>query len=158
VAMPRPSTNLSLSDLVICCGSPQPGDYAGTSPAVRLEANPGARVVSDQLVAYFEIYNLRPDAAGQSRFEYVYTVSSAAKDPRIWLKRLFQPRHGPEPLSASRESENPGAMRRQFVTVPVQTLPAGRYRFEVQVRDLSTGAEAVGQVEFVKLDAVALHE
>jgi GWxTD domain-containing protein len=148
-----PTPTLALSDLVISCGPPSVGTTAGP-PTVRLEPNPGARVKGDEdLTAYFEIYHLSQESDGQSRFEYVYTVSSAEKDPRIWIKRLFAPRSKPDPISVSREEMNPSDLRRQFVTVPIHSLPVGRYKFEVRVRDLVANAVVVGSTQFVKTAA-----
>jgi hypothetical protein len=143
---------LTLSDVVVACGTPDLMIGAGDPPVVRLEPNPAARVAgNDPLTAYFEIYHLTPGGDGQSRFEYVYTVKSAERDPRIWLQRLLQPRRQPSPIEVSREDVNPGDLRRQFVTVPVQSLPAGKYKLEIRVRDLVAGDEAVRSAEFVKL-------
>ncbi len=147
-----PDPALALSDVVISCGAPEVG---GTS--VRLAANPEARVVgSEPLTAYFEIYHLRPGATGTARFEYVYTVRSTEKDTRFWIQRALVPRRTPPPISASRAEENPGALRRQFVTVPVQSLPTGHYQLEIRVRDLVAGTEAVGAAPFVRLASVSV--
>lgn len=138
------AAQLALSDVVISCGAPDV-----SASAIRIAANPGRRVVGDEaLTAYFEIYHLRVDARDQSRFEYIYTVRSAEKDRRIWIQRLLQPRPQVPPISASREEENPGSLRRQFVTVPVHGLPAGRFRLEIRVRDLVAGDIAARDVEF----------
>lgn len=149
VRLGAPSPSLALSDVVVACGLPFIGP--GAAPAVHLEPNPGARVEEGEaLVAYFEVYHLRSGAEGRSRFEYVYTVRSAVRDPRVWLQRMFSPRREPAPISASREEENAGSLRRQYVSVPVQPLPPGRYRLEIKVRDLATGEEATGNAEFVR--------
>lgn len=138
---------LSLSDLVVACGAARPA----VGPGVRIEPNPGARVKGDEaLTAYFEIYHLRPGSDGQSRFEYVYTVRSAERDPRIWIQRLLAPRPAIPEIEATREEEQTSTMRRQFVTVPVDDLPPGRYKLEVRVRDLVGGLEAVREALFVK--------
>jgi len=143
---------LSLSDVVVSCGLPFTGGPEASAPAVRIEPNPSARVSGrDPLTAYFEIYHLSPDRDGRSRFEYVYTVRSAARDPRIWIQRALQPRPQPPGISATRQEEHAGELRRQFVRVPVQTLPAGRYRLEIRVRDLVAGTEAAGSAEFLRL-------
>ena len=144
------SAALALSDVVVSCGLPSTA--LATPQAVRLGPNPAARVEgNDPLTAYFEIYHLSPGADGESRFEYVYVVKSATKDPRIWLQRVLNPRKQPNPIEVSREEQNVGALRRQFITVPVQGLPGGRYKLEIRVRDLIAGAEAVKSVEFVKV-------
>ena len=86
---------LAASDIVISCGAPYVG-ASGTAVSVRPEPNPSARVEGrNPLTAYFEIYHLRSDRDGLSRFEYVYTVKSAERDPRIWLQRAFAPKKIP---------------------------------------------------------------
>jgi GWxTD domain-containing protein len=143
---------LSLSDAMVLCGRPAvEGGTGGVPPAVRLEADPGAVVTgSDPLGVYFEMYDLRPDETGTSRFEYECTVSSAEKDPRIWIQRFLQPRPRIPEISAGRREEQPGNLRRQYVTVPIASLKDGRYRLNVRVRDLNAGSEATTSVEFVK--------
>ena len=70
--------------------------HAGTADGpqgVRIEPNPKALVgPDDPVTAYFEIYHLGPRQDGRSRFEYLYTVRSAERDPRIWIQRVLQPR------------------------------------------------------------------
>jgi hypothetical protein len=152
VRLKPPGPVLSLSDVVIPCGLPIETTSGEAPRAVRLEPNPNARVrASDPLTAYFEIYHLRTDREGRSRFEYVYTVRSAERDRRIWIQRAFQPRPVPAPISASRAEEQSGDMRRQFVRVPIQGLPAGLYRIEITVRDLIASAEARAEAQFVRL-------
>jgi hypothetical protein len=117
---------------------------------VRIEPNPGRRVSgAGPLTAYFEIYHLRPGSDGFARFEYVYTVRSTAPDERHWMTKFFSPAP-PPPVSVSREEQNLGALRRQFITVPVESLRPGRYRLEITVRDLVAGDEVVKKLTFIK--------
>jgi len=143
---------LELSDVVVSCGSPEVDPATGDRPpAVRLGANPAGRVSGEgPLTVYFEIYHLLPDAAGTSRVEFQYTVRSAERDPRIWIQRWLAPRPSLPDISASRTEDQAGTLRRQFVTVPIRSLPVGRYRLEVRVRDVNSGGEAVKSVDFVK--------
>ncbi len=142
-----PDTLLALSDVVVTCGTP-----VTLGPSVRLEPNPLARVAAGApLTAYFEVYHLAPGAGGQSRFEYEYRVKSADRDPRIWLQRALAPRPTAPELEVSRRETNAGAMRRQFVSVPVSSLPPGHYRLEILVRDLFTGQEAHASAFFTHL-------
>jgi GWxTD domain-containing protein len=143
---------LTLSDVVVTCGRPDVSPPApGAAPAVRIEANPAGEVYgSGPLTVYFEMYDLRPDEHGRSRFEYECTVHSAEKDPRIWIQRLLQPRPRLPEISANRREEQPGNLRRQFVTIPVGELGPGRYRLDITVRDLNAGSEALTRVLFVK--------
>ena len=41
-------------------------------------------------------------------------------------------------------------MRRQYFSVPVQSLPPGRYTLEGKVRDLATGAVSSSLADFVR--------
>jgi hypothetical protein len=45
---------------------------------------------------------------------------------------------------------NVGGRRRQFVSAPLQSLKPGAYDFEVEVRDLTSGATARSTTRFVK--------
>ena len=136
---------LSLSDVVIACGVPS----VGAGP-VQIEPNPGARVPgAGPLTAYFEIYHLQPGSDGLARFEYVYTVRSTAPDTRHWMTKLFSPAP-PPPVSVSREEQHLGALRRQFISVPVAALVPGRYRLEITVRDLIAETSVVKKLGFVK--------
>jgi hypothetical protein len=142
---------MQLSDIVVSCGAPFVGASGGIT-SVRPEPNPSARIgPRDPLTAYFEIYRLAADRDGLAHFEYVYTVKSAEKDPRIWLQRAFAPKKVPDPITATRGEEQLGALRRQFVSVPVQSLPAGRYTLEIIVRDLVGHTESRRTADFVKL-------
>jgi GWxTD domain-containing protein len=142
---------LALSDLLVSCGTPQT-EFGAAGPSLRLSANPGARVAgSDPLTAYFEAYHLQPGSDGRSRLEFEYVVRSAERDPRIWIQRLVAPRPSFPDISATRQEEQTGAIRRQAVSVPVQTLPPGRYRLEIRVRDLNAGTEAARSALFEKV-------
>jgi GWxTD domain-containing protein len=146
---------LALSDVMLACGAPDVSSGT-TGVVIRPEPNPGARVEGGRpLTAYFEIYHLSPGRNGMSRFQYIYTVRPAEKDTRIWFKRLIAPRPQVPDVSASRAEDNAGPLRRQFVSVPVQSLPAGRYKLEVRVLDLVSNTQAVRVAEFVKSDADA---
>ena len=152
IELSQPGSELALSDVLVSCGAPFVGP--GGAPnvlAVRPEPNPAASVgPGSPLTAYFEIYHLSPSSDGLARFQYVYTVKSAERDPRIWIQRAFAPRKVPDPISATRGEEQIGTLRRQFVSVPVQSLPPGKYRLEITVRDQVAGTEATRQAEFVK--------
>lgn len=143
VEIPPPGSGLALSDLVISCGVPDAAAFDPREPAVRVEPNPSARVkTGDPLTAYFEISQLRPDADGLTRFEFNYTVRSLEKDARVWIQRLLAPRPLPNPIRTTRSEQQLGTIRRQFVSVPLQSMPPGRYRVEVRVRDLVSDEDA----------------
>lgn len=150
VDLGEPKPVLELSDVVVSCESPGAA-ASGDEPAVRLTASPGARIMGPgPLVIYFETYHLQSGSDGLSRFEYEYVVQTAEADPRYWVQRMLAPRRSIPVIAASRREEQPGTLRRQFVTVPIQSLPPGRYRIEVKVRDLLAGSEAARSVVFVR--------
>jgi hypothetical protein len=156
IELSSPLATLTLSDAVATCGRPDvSAPAAGGAPAVRLEASPRGEVSGGgPLTIYFEMYDLSPDETGTSRFEYEATVRSAEKDSRIWLQRLLAPRPRIPAISAGRREEQPGSLRRQFLSLPVGELADGRYRLEILVRDLNAGSEATTRVNFVKRSPV----
>ncbi len=137
---------LSLSDVVVVCG---PIDVSPGAPEVRLGPNLKARVSGEgPLIAYFEIYRFTPGADGLAHFDYEYAVESEEKEARPWYRRLLPfGADGPHYVVRSEET-NVGPLRRQFITVPVQSLKPGRYRLEVRVRDLTTGAVTTASARF----------
>ena len=138
---------LARSDVVLACGEPA---LMVSGSTVRLEANIEARIAGRQpLVAYFEIYRLAADAGGLARFEYEYTVRRVPR-ALTGLAKLFVLPEAPVVSATSREAVQVGTLRRQFVSVPAQSLAPGRYRLEIRVRDLLTGAEVKGAVEFAR--------
>ena len=53
----------------------RPAKVIASATTVRLDPNLSASIGSEApLLAYFEVYHLRPDAAGQTRFDYEYAV------------------------------------------------------------------------------------
>jgi hypothetical protein len=146
---------LSMSDVVLLCGpldvSPQPG-------VVRLDPNLVASIGADEpLLAYFEVYHLKPDAAGETRFEYEYKVEPLRTDARPWFRRLFS-RQWSDQITVKSTEQGIGPTRRQYVTVPVQSLPPGRYRLDITINDRVGGRSARRQVEFVKSGFTASSE
>ncbi len=138
---------LALSDLVLACGEPA---LMVSGSAVRLEANIDARIAGRQpLVAYFEIYRLAAGADGLARFEYEYIVRRVPK-AQTGLAKLFVWPEAPVVSATSREAVQVGSLRRQFVSIPSRSLAPDRYRLEIRVRDLLTGAEVKGATEFVR--------
>jgi hypothetical protein len=140
---------LSISDVVVTCG---PIDIVRSAPEIRLGPNLKSRVAGEgPLIAYFEIYRMTPGADGQARFEYEYSVESEERDARPWYQRVLPfVRRDPHYVVRS-EEVNFGPLRRQFITVPVQSLKPGHYRLDVKVRDLATGASTTGSARFERV-------
>ena len=140
---------LSMSDVVVTCG---PIDIVRSVPEIRLGPNLKSRVAGEgPLIAYFEIYRMTPGADGQARFEYEYSVESEERDTRPWYQRVL-PFVGREPhYVVHSEETNLGPLRRQFISVPVQSLKSGHYRLDVKVRDLATGTSTTGSARFERV-------
>jgi GWxTD domain-containing protein len=139
-------SGLELSDLVLTCGDPSLL-VGGTS--ARLDANIEGRVSGSQpLSAYVEIYRLAPGPDGATHFEYACNVRRIPGATPGSRRRNRDA--GATLVSTSREETYVVGPRRQFLLVPVQGLPPGRYQLEVQVRDQVAGTVATRSVEFVR--------
>jgi tetratricopeptide (TPR) repeat protein len=136
-------TRLAMSDLVLLCG--EPATYVGPE-GVRIEPNPGGEVgPSRNLTAYYELDRLATDASGNARFAYTYSVHA--------LRSRRKSGHEAAALEATREEDNVGQHRRQFVSVPIGSLAPGPYELRIEVRDLLAGTTTNGTVSFVKTKA-----
>jgi GWxTD domain-containing protein len=145
-----PTASLALSDLIVSCGGAQvdPG-AADAPPVIRLNPNP-ASVVSggDPLVLYYEAYHLAAAADGLAHLEIEYTVRSLERDRRSLFQRVLAPRKPLPEVSARREERQLGDIRRQFVEVPVRSLPPGHYLVYVTIRDQTARSEATSSARF----------
>lgn len=142
-------SELAMSDVSIVCGRPDVSATAGSQ--LRLELETGlVPAVGERLNAYVEIHHLAPDARGTSHYDWACTVRSAARDSRAWIGRALLPRPEPVPVEVSGRESTQGSVRRQFLSVPVGSLPAGPYRLEVRVRDAASGEASSAIAEFVK--------
>ena len=137
-----------MSELAPNCGPPGPATSSG---GVRLFPNPRARVETEPLVAYFEIYHLQTDDRGASRFEYRYEVRALGAPGVPWYRQRPEGRIAAEGLAFSSTQEGVGRLRRQFIQVPTRSLPAGRYELEISVRDLRSGQEVRESMPFSRL-------
>ena len=142
------SSALSLSDVILQCG---PIDLATSHGAIRLNPNFPARVEDGRpLFAYFEIYHLLLDAHGGNRFEYEYSIRGLPADGRPPKRQKRSPAEAASRLAYRSVQEGVGAMRRQFINVPAGSLPPGRYRLEIIVRDVLAGTSAEHSADFVR--------
>jgi GWxTD domain-containing protein len=142
------SSALSMSDVVLQCG---PVDRSTSQGTIRLNTNFLARVEGRQpLFAYFEIYHLRSDAKGGNRFEYEYSIRDMGADGRSSGRLRRSASEAASRPAFHSMQEGVGALRRQFITVPTGSLPRGRYRLTILVRDALAGTKTEQSVDFVK--------
>ncbi|MBI1796707.1 MAG: hypothetical protein HYR74_06610 [Candidatus Eisenbacteria bacterium] len=136
------TAGMALSDVVIACGDPTMMARGGS---IRIDANVDQRVTGPgPLIAYFEAYRLAKGPDGAAHFEVEYAV-------RRLSEVVPRGRRGREPAiisSSSREEASAAGLRRQFVSVPIQTLAPGRYQLEIRVRDLTAGTQVERVVPF----------
>ena len=147
LAVPAPVGGLSMSDVVPVCG---PYDASAGQGPVRLDANVESRFAGGtRLHAYFEVYGLATDAGGLAHFDLAYEVHGLRGDPVPWYRRLAGgPAHAR--IAVRTEESGPGALRRQFVQMPLEALQAGQYRLDIHVHDRVAGGTVTRSLEFVK--------
>lgn len=146
LAVDSAAAGLTMSDVVPVCGSYD----GGGSGAVRLAPNVGARVAAGApLYVYFEVYGLRTDEDGRSRFDLVTQVHAPGRESRPWYSRVLGGRPHAR-IEVRSEESNPGPLRRQFLQVPVGSLGPGAYRLDVTVHDLLGGGSTVRSLAFVR--------
>jgi hypothetical protein len=144
--MPERGT-LELSDVVPVCGTYDAGSQGAP---VRLAPNVNAYVEDAAVLnAYYEIYNLRAGEDGLAQFEYSYDVHSIGRDLRPWYERILSPGDHSH-LSVHSTESSPAPLRRQFISIPVASMPPGYYRLDVVVKDLLAGTRVVRSLEFHK--------
>lgn len=147
VAVPAPVAGLSMSDVVPVCG---PYDASDSRGPVRLAPNVDSRVTGDpRLHAYFEVYGLATDASGLDHFDLTYEVHALQGERAPWYARFTGARPHAR-ISVRTEESSPGPLRRQFVQLPIEALPAGEYRLDVRVEDRVGGGTVTRSLEFVK--------
>jgi hypothetical protein len=136
---------VALSDIVSACSEPSTQIQGNT---VQLEADEVPRVRAEQpLSCYFEISGLTSSSPGPTRFQYRYRLQRLADEGGADAGAVV----GPVLREyASEEIEVDGPLRRQFVAVPMRTLPEARYRLTIRVRDLASGLEAERSLDFAK--------
>ena len=143
LSLEGPASELQLSDLVLACNDPTLLVGGGSA---RVDANVEARVSGSRpLVGYLEIYGLATGPDGEARFDYRCDVRRPLR-----AGDKTRPVDAAVLVSTSREEVHVGGMRRQFITVPIQSLPPGRYVLEVRVRDHRSGATAERTALFVR--------
>lgn len=147
VRLPAPVAGLAMSDVVPVCG---PYDASDSRGPVRLAPNVDSRVTGDpRLYAYFEVYGLATDASGIDHFDLTYEVHALKAEPKPWYARFTGARPHAR-ITVRTEESSPGPLRRQFVQLPIEALPAGEYRLDVRVEDRVGGGTVTRSLEFVK--------
>ena len=132
-----PPPGLAISDLVPVCGDLSTRLVDRT---VRIEPRTGPVPPGGALDVYFEVAGLRADSSGASRLRLTGRVRAR---PAVGHEA---PRNAE--IETSREDTQPGALRREFLHVPLAGLGPGAWNLEVEVRDLATGAIVSTSVDF----------
>jgi hypothetical protein len=146
---------LQLSDLELASWI---GPDAGTwSPRFRKQErvvipNPAGRYAPPNLfLAYFEMYGLRLDAHGRSRYEVRYAIRPRATDPTSgWFPNAG--RAAVPSVTASFRGEGARADLHETLRIDIASLNPGTHDLEVTVRDLVAGTEATTRTRFARAD------
>jgi hypothetical protein len=140
VRVGSPAPGLAISDLVLICGNaPQ------LSTAVHIDPDVERRIGRPRsVVTYAELDHLTVGSSGTARFRYTCTVHRLGSREGGESAPVYE---------ATREEDNVGSHRRQFVTIPVASLADGTYEIRIKVRDLGSEAEVTGSTTFAKGDA-----
>lgn len=137
-------TGLGMSDLLVNCGSASTLSLGGV---VRLEEAPDHRFrVGGDIAVYAEIYRLDPDERGRTKFRYEYSVQPFKADGDLGPRLAWAARE--DSVAAGAGGAASVRTRRQFIAVNTSKLVAGRYRVEVLVSDLISGAQVKRAAEF----------
>jgi len=142
-----------MSDVNLQCGRP---DLSAGVSTVRLSPDFSTRIEGrEPLIAYFEIYHLRCDANGANRFEYEYSIRNLESDKPTSRHLRHLAAEASSRLEYHSTQEGVGPLRRQFIRVPVESLPTGRYQLTIRVRDARAGASVQRSVDFEKVEPPA---
>jgi hypothetical protein len=141
INIPNYSTNeLTLSDILLA-SSITPTDKIGKFVRNGLQIVPNPlRVfsVEKQIYIYFEIYNLAPDAIGNTAFTVDYTIQKVGSKK---LLGLFK-RGKKTALTIQSDHEGSASFSPEYIAFDVSKLQKGEYIFAVKVTDKNAGKSA----------------
>ncbi|OGG51800.1 MAG: hypothetical protein A3F84_20265 [Candidatus Handelsmanbacteria bacterium RIFCSPLOWO2_12_FULL_64_10] len=139
---------LRMSDVEVACGVEQrEGEDRFTKNGLRVLPMPGRAFRQDMDVyLYFEVYNLRRDATGRTRYRVTYTVRSQDRRPVVvralaGLGQLMGVTERPEGVSVVYEQAGTQPQEAVYVGLDVGRSGAGAQEVTVRVEDL----QAAGQ-------------
>lgn len=114
-----------------------------TKHNLRIAPLPGLSVEKSRtLFVYFEIYNLQPNAAGDTEFELNYTLRALHDRGRLpGLRKDRKPQ-----LSISETRRGTGGDQREFIGIDLSMQEEGKYLLTVAIRDKNSGQEAEASV------------
>lgn len=144
--------DLAMSDLQLAYQIPGLPALGGGAPdRSSVLPNPSKSFATDEpLFLYYEIYNLRPDADGQTRYRIEYVVTQLEKK-KSGLSKLFGFLGGGKKSELALEEERVGEVSEpvEATMFDVSELEAGRYALKVRVTDLHAESTAEASMEFV---------
>ncbi|OGG46856.1 MAG: hypothetical protein A3F84_00255 [Candidatus Handelsmanbacteria bacterium RIFCSPLOWO2_12_FULL_64_10] len=150
-----PPGSLKLSDLQVARGvSPaKPGETRFVKQGWKVSPAPGRSFYEGQAAfLYFEVYNLRQDDQGHTRFEVSYSVSGRQTRPLVvralsGLGRLLGT-EGAGEVTFRHERAGSEGMDADYVELDLRESGAGEYLVRVTVRDLLSGTGAQKETTF----------
>jgi hypothetical protein len=105
------------------------------------------------LVLYFEIYNLTA-VDGRSRYSVAYRIAPHDREGRSLFARFVGAFSAKTFVESSFVEEGAGPTVRRNLSIDVGTLPSDRYRLDLEVTDLVSGAVAARTLAFTRTKGV----
>ena len=142
-APPFPEGRLSLSNLLLLDQPPAAGPPP-TPPPVEAARPHALFSPGEPLHLFFEVYGLRPDAAGWANHRATLTLEPLHQPGILGrLRDAIAPRRDPPArLSWERSAPLDGGVLRDAISLAAPPLPAGDYVIRLQLTDPSGGGSA----------------
>ncbi len=107
------------------------------------------------IYVYYEIYNLKHNAFGQTRYRVVYTIRSQKKMTLgALVSQLVKTitRGEDEEIAIDFEQVGKGSSEAAYVALDLTACGLGRHTVSVEITDLESGEKAVKEASFVVAD------
>ncbi len=105
------------------------------------------------IYVYYEIYNLKHNAFGQTRYRVVYTIRSQEKSLLGKLiSQLVKTVTKGEEIAIDFEQVGKGSSEAAYVALDLTACGLGRHTVSVEITDLESGEKAVKEASFVVAD------
>ena len=105
------------------------------------------------IYVYYEIYNLKRDAFGQTRYRVEYTIRSQEKSLLgTLISQLVKTVTKGEEIAIDFEQVGKGSSEAAYVALDLTACGLGRHTVSVEITDLESGEKAVKEASFVVAD------
>jgi hypothetical protein len=141
---------LAMSSIVLASSiEPAAGDDPFVRHGLRILPNPYRRFSRAKPVyVYFEVYNLTPDAEGQSAFVVEYTTL-LRKEKKSGTRKVFSMFGGSAKPSTTLvlEREAGTATSMEYLALDLARAGKGDFRLSIKVKDMHSGKQSEGFID-----------